>query len=63
MQNLRQGLALFPGIQEPSQKSRVKPWHRIYALGSVHAHPQLDDFLETHFLDEEVKLTKEVVTP
>ena len=29
-------------------------------LGSAHADPHLCDFLESHFLDEEVKLTEKM---
>nr|KAF6409859.1 ferritin light chain [Rousettus aegyptiacus] len=32
----------------------------LHALGSAHADPHLCDFLETHFLDEEVKLIKKM---
>nr|XP_044621744.1 ferritin light chain-like [Equus asinus] len=32
----------------------------LHALGSAHADPHLCDFLESHFLDEEVKLIKKM---
>uniref|UniRef100_H2RFV3 Ferritin n=2 Tax=Pan TaxID=9596 RepID=H2RFV3_PANTR len=32
----------------------------LHALGSAHTDPHLCDFLETHFLDEEVKLIKKM---
>ncbi|XP_006893041.1 PREDICTED: ferritin light chain-like [Elephantulus edwardii] len=32
----------------------------LHAVGSAHTDPHLRDFLENHFLDEEVKLLKEV---
>ena len=32
----------------------------LHALGSVHAEPQLYDFLESHFLEEQVKLIKKM---
>lgn len=32
----------------------------LHALGSTHADPHLCDFLENHFLDEEVKLIKKL---
>ncbi|XP_021547438.1 ferritin light chain-like [Neomonachus schauinslandi] len=34
----------------------------LHALGSAQADPQLCDFLENHFLDEEVKLIKKMAT-
>uniref|UniRef100_A0A2K5RA09 Ferritin n=1 Tax=Cebus imitator TaxID=2715852 RepID=A0A2K5RA09_CEBIM len=33
----------------------------LHALGSAHKDPHLCDFLESHFLDEEVKLIKKMV--
>ena len=32
----------------------------LHALGSTHTRPHLGDFLENHFLDEEVKLIKKM---
>ena len=32
----------------------------MHALGSAHADPQLCDFLESHFLNEKVKLIKKM---
>ena len=32
----------------------------LHALGSAHADPHLCDFLESHFLGEQVKLVKKV---
>ncbi|XP_059567102.1 ferritin light chain-like [Myotis daubentonii] len=32
----------------------------LHALGSAHTDPHLCDFLEKHFLDEEVKLIKKM---
>ena len=34
----------------------------LHGLGSARADPHLCDFLENHFLDEEVKLIKKMVT-
>ncbi|XP_053072129.1 ferritin light chain-like [Acinonyx jubatus] len=76
MQNQRSGRALFLDMQKPSQDEWGKTLDAmeaalllenlnqglldLHALGSARADPHLCDFLENHFLDEEVKLIKKM---
>ena len=76
MQNQRSGRAFFLDMQKPSQDEWGKTLDAmeaalllenlnqglldLHALGSARADPHLCDFLENHFLDEEVKLIKKM---
>uniref|UniRef100_M3YSD3 Ferritin light chain n=1 Tax=Mustela putorius furo TaxID=9669 RepID=M3YSD3_MUSPF len=76
MQNQCSSHTLFQDVQRLSQDECVRPWMPqkclvleknlnqalldLHALGSAWQDPQRCDFLVKHFLDEEVKLTKEM---
>nr|KAF6268618.1 hypothetical protein mMyoMyo1_005355 [Myotis myotis] len=59
LQNKRGGRILFQDVQKPSQDEWGKT-QDLHALGSTRVDPHLCDFLENHFLDEEVKLIKKM---
>ncbi|OBS69795.1 hypothetical protein A6R68_01663, partial [Neotoma lepida] len=76
MQNDRWGCVLFQDVQKPSQDEQGKSQEAteaalalenlnqalldLHSLASAHTDPHLCDFLENHFLDEEVKLSKKM---
>uniref|UniRef100_A0A2K5P460 Ferritin n=1 Tax=Cercocebus atys TaxID=9531 RepID=A0A2K5P460_CERAT len=72
MQNQRGGHALFQDIKKPGktpdamktamalEKKLNQALLDLHALGSARTDPHLCDFLESHFLDEEVKLIKKM---
>ncbi|KAB0358614.1 hypothetical protein FD754_002770, partial [Muntiacus muntjak] len=76
MQNQRGGCVLFLDVQKSSQDEWDKTQDTmesallvenlnqallyLHDLGSAHADPHICDFLESHFLDEEVKLIKKM---
>uniref|UniRef100_A0A2K6DLS7 Ferritin n=1 Tax=Macaca nemestrina TaxID=9545 RepID=A0A2K6DLS7_MACNE len=71
MQNQCGGRALFQDIKKPAEDEWGKTLDAMkaamalekklnQALGSAHTDPHLCDFLETHFLDEKVKLIKKM---
>uniref|UniRef100_A0ABK0KWL6 Ferritin n=1 Tax=Rattus norvegicus TaxID=10116 RepID=A0ABK0KWL6_RAT len=68
LQNERGGRALFQDVQKPSQDEWGKTLEKnlnqalldLHALGSARTDPHLCDFLESHFLDKEVKLIKKM---
>uniref|UniRef100_A0A8C0CVZ3 Ferritin n=1 Tax=Balaenoptera musculus TaxID=9771 RepID=A0A8C0CVZ3_BALMU len=64
MQNQRGGRALFQddavGAAINMEKNLNQALLDLHALGSARADPHLCDFLESHFLDEEVKLIKKM---
>ncbi|XP_054450450.1 ferritin light chain-like [Pteronotus mesoamericanus] len=76
MQNKCSSYFLFQDVQEPShnecgttqdtmeaamvRENLNQALLDLQALGSAHTDPQLCDFLENHFLDEEVKLIKKM---
>nr|KAF6268619.1 hypothetical protein mMyoMyo1_005355 [Myotis myotis] len=62
LQNKRGGRILFQDVQKPSQDEwgKTQALLDLHALGSTRVDPHLCDFLENHFLDEEVKLIKKM---
>ena len=76
LQNQRGGRALFLDVQKPSQdewgktqdameaalieKNMNQALLDLHGLASAHGDPHICDFLENHFLDEEVKLIKKM---
>ncbi|XP_067576864.1 ferritin light chain-like [Pseudorca crassidens] len=59
MQNQHGGCALFQDMQKLSQR-RTQALVDLHVLGSTHADPHLCDFLESHFLDEQVKFIQKM---
>uniref|UniRef100_A0A8C6QZL3 Ferritin n=1 Tax=Nannospalax galili TaxID=1026970 RepID=A0A8C6QZL3_NANGA len=72
LQNQRGGHTLFHDVQKPGktqeameaalalEKNLNQALLDLHALGSSHTDSHLCDFLENHFLDEEVKLIKKM---
>uniref|UniRef100_A0A2K6STT6 Ferritin n=1 Tax=Saimiri boliviensis boliviensis TaxID=39432 RepID=A0A2K6STT6_SAIBB len=68
MQNQRGGRALFQDIQKPARDEWGKTLGAVeaaalldlHALGSACTDPHLCDFLESHFLDEDVKIIQKM---
>ncbi|XP_033273173.1 ferritin light chain-like [Orcinus orca] len=70
MQNQHGGCALFQDMQKLSQdaveaavfteKNLNQALVDLHVLGSTHADPHLCDFLESHFLDEQVKFIQKM---
>ncbi|XP_022440752.1 ferritin light chain-like [Delphinapterus leucas] len=74
MQNQHGGCALFQDMQKLSQgktqdaveatvfteKNLNQALVHLHVLGSTHADPHLCDFLESHFLDEQVKFIQKM---
>ncbi|KAJ1069243.1 hypothetical protein K5549_000554 [Capra hircus] len=73
LQNQRGGRALFLDVQKPSQdegdameaallleKNLNQALLDLHGLASARGDPHICDFLENHFLDEEVKLIKKM---
>ncbi|XP_036609284.1 ferritin light chain-like [Trichosurus vulpecula] len=69
LQNQRRGLVLLQAVQKPAQdewgrsldameKDLNQALLKLHALGSSQADAHLCDFLESHYLGEEVKLLK-----
>ncbi|XP_060145465.1 ferritin light chain-like [Globicephala melas] len=59
MQNQHGGCALFQDMQKLSQ-AETQALVDLHVLGSTHADPHLCDFLESHFLDEQVKFIQKM---
>ncbi|TKC42666.1 hypothetical protein EI555_016597 [Monodon monoceros] len=60
MQNQCDGRTLFQDFHHSLEKNQTQALLDLHALGSAHADPHLCDFLESHFLDEQVKLIKKM---
>ncbi|ELK31220.1 PREDICTED: ferritin light chain [Myotis davidii] len=63
LQNKRGGRIPFQNVLKPSlalKRSLNQALLELPALSSTHTDPQLCDFLENHFLGEEVKLIKKM---
>ncbi|KAB0381143.1 hypothetical protein FD755_008927 [Muntiacus reevesi] len=62
LQNQRAGRALFLDVQKPPQDEwgKTRTLLDLHGLASARGDPHICDFLENHFVDEEVKLIKKM---